>query len=75
MKGNVPERLGNVIKIDEARIRDHLGELVRDTVEESLNQLLDAVAEQLLGAARYECAEARRETRAGHYRRKLRTKA
>jgi len=54
MKENVPEKLGNVIKIDETRIRDHLGELARDTVEESLSRLLDAVAEQLLGAGCYE---------------------
>ena len=45
MKESVPQKLSNVIQIDETRIRDHLGELVRDTVEETLNQLLDAEAE------------------------------
>lgn len=39
MKKDTP-RLGNVIEIDEARIRDHLGELVRGSVEETLNSLL-----------------------------------
>ena len=34
--------MGQVIQIDEARIRDHLGEMVRGTVEETLNALLDA---------------------------------
>mgnify|MGYP000432229426 CR=1 FL=1 len=34
--------LGNVVQIDEKRIHDHLGELVRGTVEETLNGLLDA---------------------------------
>jgi hypothetical protein len=34
--------MGQVIQIDEARIRDHLGELVRGTVEETLNAMLDA---------------------------------
>ena len=29
--------MGQVIQIDEARIRDHLGEMVRGTVEEALN--------------------------------------
>ena len=29
--------MGQVIQIDEARIRDHLGEMVRGTVEETLN--------------------------------------
>ena len=43
--------MSNVIKIDEARIRDHPGELVRETVEDSLNELLDAEAEQLRGVS------------------------
>jgi putative transposase len=29
--------MGQIIQIDEARIRDHLGEMVRGTVEETLN--------------------------------------
>jgi hypothetical protein len=33
--------MGQVIQIDEARIRDHLGEMVRGTVEETLNAMLD----------------------------------
>jgi putative transposase len=32
--------MGQVIQIDEARIRDHLGEMVRGTVEEALNAML-----------------------------------
>ena len=31
--------MGQVIQIDEARIRDHLGEMVRGTVEETLNAM------------------------------------
>ena len=42
--------MGQVIQIDEARIRDHLGEIVRGTVEETLNAMLDAEADQLCGA-------------------------
>ena len=34
--------MGQVIQIDEARIRDHLGEMVRGTVEEALNALCRA---------------------------------
>jgi hypothetical protein len=34
--------MGQVIQIDEARIRDHLGEMVRGTVEETLNAGLGA---------------------------------
>jgi len=39
--------MGQVIQIDEARIRDHLGEMVRGTVEETLNAMLDAEAARL----------------------------
>jgi len=41
--------MGQVIKIDEARIRDHLGEMVLGTVEETLNPMLDAEADELVG--------------------------
>jgi transposase-like protein len=69
------QKLGKVIQIDETQIRDHLGELVRGTVEETLNKLLDAEADQLCNATRYERTEARKDTRAGHYKRGLHTKA
>ena len=42
---------------------------------ETLNALLDAEADRLCNAQRYERSEARRDTRAGHYERKLQTKA
>ena len=67
--------MGEVIQIDEARIRDHLGELVRGTVEETLNAMLDAEADQLCGAGRYERSQARQDTRAGSYERTLQTSA
>ncbi len=67
--------MGQVIQIDEARIRDHLGELVRDTVEDTLNAMLDAEADQLCGAGRYERSQARQDTRAGSYERTLQTSA
>ena len=44
-------------------------------VEETLNKLLDAEADQLCNAARYERTEARKDTRAGYYKRSLHTKA
>ena len=69
------EEMGEVIQINEARIKDHLGEMVRGTVEEALNAMLDAEADQLCGAARYERTEGRRDTRAGSYDRSLHTKA
>lgn len=67
--------MGNVIKIDEARIQDHLGNVVRSTVEETLNGLLDAEADRMCGAGRYERSAERRDTRAGHYKRQLHTRA
>src|SRR6516165_1943393 len=67
--------MGQVIQIDEARIRDHLGEMVRGTVEETLNAMLDAEADQLCGAGRYERSQARQDTRAGSYDRTLQTTA
>ena len=69
------QKLDNVIKIDGEQIREHLGELVRGSVEETLNNLLDLEADQLCNAARYERTEARQDHRAGHYERSLHTKA
>jgi putative transposase len=67
--------LGKIVQIDEKRIQDHLGELVRGTVEETLNGLLDAEADALCGAQRYERSADRTDYRAGSYDRKLHTKA
>lgn len=75
MSDSVSKNLGKVIQIDEDQIREHLGELVRGSVEETLNQLLDAEADQFCNAARYERSAARQDTRAGHYKRNLHTKA
>ena len=59
--------MGQVIQIDEARIRDHHGEMMRGTVQETLNAMLDAEADRLRGARRYERSQARHDTRAGSY--------
>ena len=69
------QSMGQVIQIDEARIKDHLGEMVRGTVEEALNAMLEAEADRLCGATRYERTQARTDTRAGHYERSLETRA
>ena len=69
------QNLKKVIKINEAAIRDHLGEMVRSTVEETLNQMLDAEADRMCNANKYQRTDARKDTRAGHYQRKLHTKA
>jgi transposase-like protein len=67
--------LNKVIKINEAKIQSHLDTMVRDTVQQTLNDLLDAEADQLCNARRYERTEGRADQRAGHYSRKLHTKA
>lgn len=72
---SIPGPLNNVIRIDDERIKGHLAQVVRGTVEETLNALLDAEADRLCNAQRYERTEARRDTRAGHYERRLETKA
>jgi len=54
------KKLGNVIQIDEEQIQQHLANLVRGTVKEALNRLLDAEAGQLCNAARCERTEVRK---------------
>jgi putative transposase len=65
----------DVIRVDEGQVRAHVDELVRASVEQTLNGLLDAEADELCGAARYERSPDRVDSRAGSYRRKLLTKA
>ena len=70
-----PVKMAGVIQVDEKPIQDHVGQMVRATVEETLNQLLDAEADRLCGARRYERSPDRLDTRAGSYERQLETKA
>jgi transposase-like protein len=75
---NVSETLAQalpLIQVDQAQVEKHLDEVVRGTVESALNALLDAEADALCGATRYQRSPDRVDTRAGHYRRKLHTKA
>jgi putative transposase len=69
------EDLSQIIKIDEAKVSSHLGDLVRRTVEETLNDMLDTEAQEMCQAGRYERSEARQNSRAGFYQRKLQTQA
>jgi putative transposase len=65
---------GQMIEINQAEVRQQVDGLVRQTVEETLNALLDAEADQLCGAGRYERSADRVDTRAGSYDRSLQTK-
>lgn len=67
--------LSQIIRVDEAKVSGHLNELVRKTVQETLNEMLDAEAQALCNAQRYEHTEARKDCRAGFYQRKLQTQA
>src|SRR6202171_3885689 len=67
--------LSSVIGIDDDRVRDHLGRIVRCTGEETLNAMLEAEADRLCYAERYERTQAWRDQRSGSYERKLQTKA
>ena len=75
MDKDYTSNLGKVIDIDEGKIQDHLGEVVPGTVEETLNGLLDAEADRLCNAGRYERSKERRDTPAGYYESGLHTKA
>jgi transposase-like protein len=66
---------GRIIQIDEGLVKRELGEVVRETVEETLNRMLDAEADDLCKATRYQRSADRVDTRAGYYERGLETKA
>jgi putative transposase len=65
----------HLIEVDQGQLREHVDGLVRDAVEDTLNQLLDAEADELCGAKRYERSPDRTDFRAGHYQRQFQTKA
>ena len=67
--------LSNVIRIDDEWTQDHLKHIVRGSVEETLNALLDAEADRPCRAGGYERTEARQDTRAGSNERKFHTSA
>ena len=62
-----------IVQLNEEIIKGQLKELVRGSVEETLNELLEKEVESLTQAARYERSEARQGYRSGHYDRNLTT--
>lgn len=62
-----------IIQFNEEIIKGELKELVRCSVEETLNNLLDQEAQDLTKAAKYERTESRQGYRSGHYDRNLTT--
>jgi len=61
-----------IVQPNEEVIKGQIKELVRGSVEETLNELLERKAESLQ-VARYERNEARQGYRSGHYDRNLTT--
>lgn len=68
-------KAGQIIRIEQEQLTQHLDQAVRGTVEETLNALLDTEASRLCQTGRYERTERRQDRRAGHYKRNLATKA
>ena len=64
-----------IVQLNEEVIKGEIRDLVRGSVEETLNGLLEAEAEKLTQAARYERSEQRQGYRSGHYSRNLTTSA
>ena len=62
-----------IVQLNEEIIKGQIKELVRGSVEETLNELLEKESESLTQAARYERNEARQGYRSGHYDRNLTT--
>lgn len=64
-----------LIKVDEKEVKDHLHTLVRRSVEETINSLLDAEADAICKAGQYKRSADRLDTRAGTYKRRFLTTA
>ena len=57
----------NMVSVDEESLESDLRELVRKTIEETINAMLDEEADRLVGAGPYERTDERTAYRAGHY--------
>ena len=57
----------NIIQIDQNLFETKLDRLVTEKMTQILNAMLDAEADEITGAARYERKEGRKAYRAGHY--------
>ena len=66
---------GNIIQLNQDLIHTELKDLVKNSVEETLNAMLDAEADKLVQAERYARDEQRKGYRAGHYDRSFSTTA
>lgn len=65
----------NIIQLNGDLIKHDLKDLVRSSVEETLNALLDKEADELVNAQKYERSSGRQGYRSGHYKRNFQTTA
>ena len=65
----------NIIQLNEDLIKHDLKDLVRSSVEETLNALLGKETDELVNAQKYERSSGRQGYRSGHYKRNFQTTA
>lgn len=65
----------SIVSVDEESLHLNIKELVKNTVRDVINQLLEEEADELVNAERYERAAEREAYRSSHYKRKLVTSA
>ena len=70
-ENGIPGYPKKIIQVNEGIVKEQLNDVVRETVEETLNRMLDKEADEL--AQKYEHTVRRKSTRAGYYERGLDT--
>ena len=63
----------DIVQLNQEVIHSELKELVKNSIEETLNALLDSEADRLVNAERYVRDEQRQGYRSGHYERNFAT--
>lgn len=70
-----PEAEGKLLKINEDKVKSYLDKVVKGSIDETLNSLLDAEADELCQASKCERLPDRQNARAGHYTRTFHARA
>lgn len=68
-----PSPLSGAFQVDDGRVLSFIEEKMRGTIEEMMNKMLDAEADALCQAERYQRSPDRVNTRSGSYQRQLHT--
>ena len=72
MRKDYTKKLCNVIEINDSQIQDHLEELLRGTLEETISAMLDA---EMMHCEILEISETRKDTKVGYYKREITPRA